>query len=131
MHWSTLFLTCSKLIFSKWFSSMWFLLSIPRQSLMQAFWAVCNLFFSDIDRFGYQAQHAKAKCGCIRELHNILLRWYDRQLFCLYRNFIFPLIFFNVLFAMDSPDMFSFKRHPKYSFTYNKKSIGPKMHSTI
>ena len=71
------------LFFSKWFSPMWLLLSITRQNLMQAFWTVCNLFFSDIDRFGYQAEHAKSKCGCIRELHNILLRGYDRYLLCL------------------------------------------------
>ena len=49
---------------------MCLLLSIPRQNLMQAFRAVRNLFFSDIDKLGYQAQHAKPKCGCIRELHS-------------------------------------------------------------
>ena len=33
------------------------------------------------------------------------------------KNFVFPLIFFNALFAINSPDMFSYKRHPKYSTT--------------
>ena len=90
MHQSTLFLNGSQLIFSKWFSPMWLLLSIPRQNLMQAFWAVPNLFFSDIDSFRYQAQHAKSKCGGIRELHNILFRWYA---ILPIKNFVLPLIF--------------------------------------
>ena len=32
----------------------------PKQYLMQEFWDVCNLVFSDIDKFGYQEQHAKS-----------------------------------------------------------------------
>ena len=43
---------------------------------MEAFLVVWNIFCGDINRFGYQAEHAKSKCGCIRELHNILLRGY-------------------------------------------------------
>ena len=53
----------------------------------------------------------------ISELHDVLLRWYNRYLFCLQINFVFPLIFCNALFAMDSPDIISSRRHPKYSPT--------------
>ena len=38
-----------------------------RQNLMEAFIAVRNLFFSDIGRIRYQAQHVKLKCGYIKE----------------------------------------------------------------
>ena len=56
----------------KSFSPIWLLLSIPRQNLIQASWAVCNIFFNYIDRFGHQAHTAKSKCSCIKVLENIL-----------------------------------------------------------
>ena len=51
MHGSALFVTGSQLIFSKWFSPLLFFLSILRQNLMQAFWAVCKWFFLNVCRF--------------------------------------------------------------------------------
>ena len=38
-------------------------------------------------------KQAKWKCSCIRELHNVLLRRYDRYLFFLLKKIVFPLIF--------------------------------------
>ena len=60
-------------------------------------------------------KQAKSKCGCIRELHNVLLRRYNRYLFFLLKKNCFSINFFNALVAMDSPDMFSSRRHPKHS----------------
>ena len=51
MHGSALFVTGRQSIFSKWFNPLLFLLSILRQNLMQAFWAVCKWFFLNVCRF--------------------------------------------------------------------------------
>ena len=75
----------------------------------------CNLFFIDIIRFGYQAQLVESQFGCMRELHNILLRGYDTYLLCLKRNFVFQLIISSGLFAMNSSEKSSSIRHSKYS----------------
>ena len=61
-HLPTLFETGSQLIFSNWLFPMW-LSFYPKQQLIKEFLGVCNLVFSDIDKFGNQEQHVKSQCG--------------------------------------------------------------------
>ena len=53
-------------------------------------------------------------------LHKSLLKSFNRNLFFLYKNVSFALIFVNSCIAIDSPVTHTFKRHPRLvSFEYS------------
>ena len=82
-HWSTRFETGNQFIFPNLFFPICLLSFRPKQYLMQKFWVSSNLVPSDIEKVGYQEEHAKSLCGWIKVLYNILLRGYERYLPCL------------------------------------------------
>ena len=112
--------TGSQLIFSKSFTPMWLLLSSWRQYLIHLFWIVCNLLFSFLFRFGYQAEQAWSKCGWIKALHKICLRYGVKYLLnILCRNLSLLLILFITFKAIASPDKVSSNSQPEYvTFEY-------------
>ena len=99
---------------------MWLLLSSCRQYLIHLLWIVCNLLFSFLFRFGYQAEQAWSKCGWIKALHKICLRYGVKYLLnILCRNLSLLLILFITFKAIASPDKVSSNSQPEYvTFEY-------------
>ena len=80
-----------------------------------AFVCITWSFFSSFHgKFGYHAGHVQSKCGCIMALHNSRHSSGVKNQFFLYKNFNFWFICLMVFHAIDSPDIVSLSKQPKY-----------------
>ena len=80
-----------------------------KQKQIHLFWVTCIFFLIFLLTKGHQETQAKSKCGWIKKLHKNLRNFESRNLFCLYKNRNFSVIFLRDLITMHSPLKLAFR----------------------